>query len=972
MNFRYFQILFFLFCINLFSQEYDPLASQNYKVQKKWVDSVYKSLTMKEKIGQLFFVQSNSRKENNSAKIIKLINDYKIGGVIFSTGNIKNQIKLTNLYQEISKTPLIISMDAEWGIGMRLDSIADFPWNMSLGAIENDSIIFAVGKEIGFQCKRLGVHLNFAPVVDINTNPNNPIIGNRSFGENEYLISKQANSFINGMQSVGVLGSAKHFPGHGDTTKDSHKTLPVIEFSKERIFNTELFPFQEAIKNNIASIMVAHLEIPSIEKTNNLPSTLSDIIIDSILKKRLKFKGLIITDALDMKGVAGYSKMNVDLKAFLAGNDILLMSLNVKDGIESIKNAYEKGIVSEERLEHSVKKILMAKFKVGLHNKVIINDKNVFNDLNNPNQKKLMQLLPENINTLIKNKNNTIPVDLDYGNIINIRFGNAKNNTLIEFLNKYKKVKNVNASDFNSTQEMINELKKFDLVIASVHFKSNTPWDNMKKKLVKKESILFDNLNKIDNKILISFTNPYFLEKYDINHFDAILVAYQNNKFFQQVAAEQIFGAKKIVGKLPVSIGEKFQVGEGLLLKKTNILGFSTPESVGLNSDNLKKIDSIAEYAIKNKMAPGIQILVAKNSKVIYEKSFGTFKYDSIKNVNNSSFFDLASLTKMLVTTPIIMGLVDENIITLDSKIGDLIPRYKNSNKSNITVKDLLSANASIKPWIPFYSQTLDSIGKPKKSLYSPIYDSIHSVKVSPNLFLNMHYKDTIRNIVKNSDLMKNKISYSDLSYIILQEYIENYFKNDLDYIIKNQIFNRIGVDLTYNPYRSMSIENILPTEIDNYFRGVEIQGYVHDMLAAMFGGIAGHAGLFGNAINVAKMMQMFLQNGNYAGNQILSENSLRLFNKCYYCSDGNRRGVGFDKPQLKLKGPTCNCLSMMSFGHTGWTGTIAWADPDTEIVYVFLSNRSYPDGEMAINSRLVKENIRSEIQKVIYESIID
>ena len=953
------------------SQSIDPLISEDFINQKIWVDSIYRELSLDEKIGQLFFVQATAKKINNSKNILTEITSNKIGGLIFSTGNPTIQVNLTNKYQKISKIPLLISTDGEWGVGMRLDSVLKFPWNMSLGAIKNDLILEEIGKEIGDQFNRLGIHMNFAPVVDINTNSNNPIIGNRSYGESKINVSNKGINFTRGIQSKNILATAKHFPGHGDTSKDSHLTLPTVKFDKKRINKVELYPYKELIKNGLSAVMIAHLNVPSLEKEKMLPSTLSKNIVEKTLIKKLKFKGLIVTDALEMKGVSNYSKKNVDLMAFLAGNDILLMSSDVNKGKKSITKAYKKGVVSEERLSRSVKKILMAKYKVGLNNYQSVKTDNLINDLNKVSTSNLINTSIENISTLVKNENDLLPLKLESNNTLNLQIGNDNGNIFKNYLNKYTEISVVKSENINEN-ELVDMIDKYETIIVSIHMKSNTPWENMNKKLSAKDKEMLKIIDNHENKILVSFTNPYTLNQLDLNSYGAILVAYQNNPEFQKITAQQIFGAKTINGVLPVTISDLYKFGSGINLDKINILSYSDPEKVGVDRFKLSKIDSIVEYAIENGMTPGAQVLVAKNSNIIYEKSFGKLRYNEGLKTDNQTIYDLASLTKILVTTPILIKLVDEGVIKLETKIKDIIPRYIDSNKSEITIKELLSGHASLQAWIPFYKFTLDENKKPSLDYYSYNKTKNNSLKVAPNLFLRSDYIDTIRNIIKDSDLLKKKYKYSDLSYLIIQEFIENHYGKNLNKIIDDLMFNKLGIKLDYNPSLKYSTKNIAPTEIDEYFRYKEINGYVHDMAAAMFGGISTHAGLFGDANNVAKVMQMFLQNGNYANQQILKSETINLFNNCYYCDEENRRGVGFDKPQLKEDGPTCGCISMDSFGHSGWTGTFAWADPEKDIIYIFLSNRSYPDGITAGQSKLVKENIRSEIQREIYNSIID
>ncbi len=967
-----YKIFSILLCANVLfvnSQSIDPLLSIDKQNQIIWVDSVYNSLSLDEKIGQLFFVQTTSKKSNNSKEIIKLINNYKIGGIILSTGNPTTQVNFTNKFQQITKTPLLVSMDAEWGVGMRLDSIQKFPWNMSLGAIKDNSIIKQIGVEVGKQCERLGIHMNFAPVVDINTNSNNPIIGNRAYGEDKYNVTEKGIAFTIGMQSRNILATAKHFPGHGDTSKDSHKTLPTINFQKKRIFNTELYPYKKLIDNGLAAIMIAHLNVPSLEKERNLPSSLSKEIIEETLIKKLNFNGLIITDALEMKGVSDYSKKNIDLLAFLAGNDILLMSSDVSKGIKSIKKSYNKGNISEERLSRSVKKILKAKYKVGLHEYTSVIPAGIVKDLNNSSARNTIMNSIKEIPVLIKNNENNLPLNLNLNKTINIQIGNDNGRAFNEYINKYSNVKSIKASDLNDL-EIDGLLENYDNVIVSLHYLSKTPWDNMNLKISEADRNYLKILKKHNNKTLVSFTNPYTLSQIDLDSYNSVLIGFQNNTEFQKIVAQQIFGALEINGLLPVSINKNFTEGTGIKTEALNILSYAEPETVGMDNDVLKKIDSIINYAINNEMTPGAQILVAKDSKIIYDKSFGKLRYNENSIINDETIYDLASLTKILVTTPILMNLIDDNIVNLETRLGEIIPRYQNSNKKNITLKELFSGHAALQAWIPFYKETLDKENKPSEKYYLLKETNSNTVKVSPNMYLKSDYLDTIRNMIRDSDLLEKKYKYSDLTYLIIQEFIENHYNVNLEMIINDLFFQKLGINLNYNPAEKYSTKNIAPTEIDEYFRYKEVHGYVHDMAAAMFGGVSAHAGLFGNSINVAKVMQMYLQGGNYAGMQIINSDTIDLFNNCYYCHEENRRGVGFDKPQLEEDGPTCGCVSMDSFGHSGWTGTFTWADPEKNIVYVFLSNRSYPSGETAGKSLLVKENIRSEIQKIIYQSI--
>ncbi len=965
-----FNILSFILLLSSlsFSQSIHPLKTNDSIAQKIWVEKLYESMTLDEKIGQLFIVDVWSGKEKlHTDRIKKLIKENYIGGVMFSKGGPYRQAKLTNEYQDLSKTKLLITQDAEWGLSMRLDSTYAFPWNMTLGAIKDNTLIELVGKQIGKHCKRVGVHMNFAPDIDINTNSKNPIIGNRSFGEDKYNVAHKGVSFFKGMESENILGSAKHFPGHGDTSQDSHKTLPTIDFTAERIENIELYPFRKLIDAGIASIMVAHLNIPSLGTKNGKPSSLSKKIVTGLLKEKLGYKGLIFTDALNMKGAANYKEPgDVDVAAFLAGNDILLISENIPKAVEKIKKAYFKKTITEERLAYSVKKILMAKYKVGLNDYKPIDLENIHDDLNTRENDILYKKLIENAITLVKNKDSVLPIkEYDTKNIAYVKFGEADNSFYLNRLKAHANVTEVKADNLN---EMINKLNKYNLVILGVHKSNANPWKSYK--ISDREINWLYEIARSNKVILNIFSSPYaLLDIKSETNFESVLVSYQNSRIAQEVSADAIFGVTAIDGVLPVSSNASFPVNTTISTKKMNVMGYDYSENLGVNYQKLKKIDSIVNYAISEKMTPGVQILVAKSGKVIYNKNYGYQTYAKKNKVTDSTLYDIASLTKIIATLPLVMELEERGVISLDSKLGDIIPKLSKTNKTDITLKRMLSHYARLQAWIPFYKATLDSLtNTPSKEYYSSKKTDFYNLQVAKDLFLTKNYQDSIFKIIKETELRKSKkYKYSDLPYFLMKKYIENYYKTGLDELIINRFYSPLGLGATYNPLAKYPLNQIAPTEEDTYFRNQKIQGYVHDMGAAMQGGVGGHAGVFATATDVAKIMQLYIQGGNYGGKQYLKQETINKFNNCYYCNDDVRRGVGFDKPQLEDIGPTCGCVPMSSFGHSGFTGTFAWADPENELVYVFISNRTYPD---ATNFKLVRKDIRSEIQRVIYDAI--
>lgn len=957
-----------IFCFNLTKAQDHPLLSINKEAQQEWVDNVYDQMTLDEKIGQLFMVQVFSDKGNaHKNEILQLVNNQHIGGVIFSKGGPVRQAKLNNELQKASKIPLLVGMDAEWGLSMRLDSTYAFPWNMTLGAIKNDLLIEQTGKHIGEHCKRLGVHFNFAPVVDINTNPINPIIGNRSFGEDRDRITRQSLAFMKGMQGAGVMANAKHFPGHGDTDSDSHKTLPTISFSAQRIDSVELYPYRQLIKEGLSSVMVAHLNVPSLETRNDYPSSISKNIVTNILKDSLGFNGLIFTDALNMKGAANFSAPgDIDLAAFLAGNDVLLISENVKLAVAKIADAYNKNVIDENRLSHSVKKILMAKYKLGLNNYEPVKLKNLVNDLNRLEDDLLYEQLIENAITVVKNSN-TVPIkQLELKKIAYVKMGNADGTYFLNQLKRYTQVDEVKADKLD---ELIHKLKQYNTVIVGLHKSSDNPWRSYK--FSDKELVWLYEIARNNNVVLNVFANPYsLLDLKTVENIESIVVSYQNGKVEQEKSAQLIFGAIEAKGSLPVSAGNNFKVGTTAQINAIKNLSYGLPESVGMSSKMLKRIDSLAKYAIDKKTTPGIQVVVARKGKVIYNKSFGYHTYDKKQPVKETDLFDIASVTKIVATTPLIMELHEQGVIDLDTRLKDMLPEYQGTNKANITIKNMLSHFAQLKAWIPFYTATLDANKRPSSEYYKSTKDETFNVLVAPDIYMRQDYLDSINQRILDSDLLgKLQYKYSDLPYFILKKYIESHYNQSMADLVQDHFYKPLGANYTtYNPIEKFNKNVILPTEVDNYFRYQTVQGYVHDMAAAMQNGVGGHAGVFSNANDIAKIMQMYLQNGFYGDKQFFKQSTFDEYNKCHFCINNNRRGIGFDKPQLGDSGPTCGCLSMTSFGHSGFTGTYAWADPEEEIVYVFMANRTYPT---ATTNLLLKEGIRTNIQQYIYDAII-
>ena len=969
------KILFvsFLFCLSIsYAQQQEPLSTIDIENQNKWVDSIMNRLTIDQKIGQLFMIQAYSNKDKkHTAYVKKMIKKYHIGGLIFMQGTPKKQVSLTNIYQNKSKIPLLIGFDGEWGLDMRLKNSFRYPWNMTLGAVQNNKLIEQFGEQLGKHCKRVGIHINFAPVVDINTNPKNPIIGNRSFGENKYNVTDKAIAFTNGMQRTGVLANAKHFPGHGDTSTDSHKTLPFLDFTLERLDSIELFPYKKLFKTDLASVMIAHLNVPSLESKKGVPTSISYKVVTELLKEKMKFKGLIFTDALNMKGAANYAKPgDIDLAAFIAGNDMLLIPEDVKAAVRKLKKALKNNLFTEKRLDESVRKILKAKYWAGLNNFIPIKETNIQNDIITSKDELLFRSLMKEAITLVKNDNETLPIkDLSNSKIAYIKLGDSDN---FNFTNTLKKYTNITVISGKNLTELLQKLENYTTVIIGYHKSNANPWKSFK--MSSEELNWLQEISKNKKVILDVFASPYTLLDIDnFKHIDAVLVSYQNSTISQEISAQMIFGAIEVKGKLPVSIKNIFPEGTGLTTSNLMRLSYTIPEEVDMSSKLLQKIDSVTTVVIDSLMAPGGQVLVARYGKVVYHKSFGYHTYEKKQQVKLTDLYDLASITKILGGLPMIMKSEELDLFDLDDTLGELLPYLKGSNKDTITIKEALSHVGKIKPWIPYYLETIDTITKqPFNNYYSKTKTKDYSIKVAENLYLLNSYTDSIyTKIAEAPQRINNGYKYSGLLFYLFKKYIKNTFNKEMDYLNNENFYKPLGAEtLTYNPLDKFSKNRIIPSEVDDYFRHQTLQGYVHDMGAGMMNGVSGNAGLFSNSNDVAKMMQMYLQKGFYGGKKYFEAKTLDKFNHRYFVKDSIRRGLGFDKPQINPEEKAAGSLaSNNSFGHSGFTGTYTWVDPDNGLLYVFLSNRVYPTMS---NNKLGEKDIRTIIHNLIYEAIIE
>jgi beta-N-acetylhexosaminidase len=983
-------------------KQIDPpfLASTSH-----WVDSVFATLSLDEKIAQLITIAAYSnRGPDHVAHIDSLINNYKIGGVIFFQGGPVRQAYMTNHFQSLSKVPLLISMDAEWGLAMRLDSTLKYPYAMQLGAMDDQELIYKLSSDMARQLKSMGVHINYAPDIDINNNPLNPVISIRSFGEDRTAVTHNAIAMMLGLQDNHIIAVAKHFPGHGDTQTDSHLALPLLMVSRSRLDSLELYPFRHLIQAGVSGIMCAHLQIPALDTSANLPTSLSKPVITNLLRQEMKFKGLIFTDALTMKGVTDYCLPGaLELKAFMAGNDVLVMSTDVPSTIMAIKQAIQDSLVPLSMVEASCRKILAAKEWVGLDHYKPISIDSLKQTLNPPDFDLLMRKATEKSLTLVWDPDSIIPLlNLDTLKIACLSYGVDSIPDLFHLsasLYTAVKIFKISANSSDSILRIIyNQLKDFNLVIAAVHGRSIKFANQFGLDLRFLQFI--DTLALTKKTILALMANPYALHFFPhFSRFEAILLAYENSNYSQDYSAQLLFGGIPARGNLPVTINDILKVGKQRVYTGQIRLKYSIPEELGICSDSLAQIDSIVKRAINAGAMPGCQILAARNGIVFYRKSFGYLTYMQEQPVQENNLYDMASVTKVAATLPIIMKLYEQRKISLDGKMSAYLPVLISTNKANLLIKDILTHQAGLEAWIPFYLNTLKSLYKNQpvfnsyysddfpfrveKNVYASrnlilnpkIYKSQpelgFSIHVADRLYMKDDYRDTIYRDIYNSPISKKKTYlYSDLAFLLFHQLAEKLTnQNEPSYDDQN-FYAPLGMNYTlFNPLNKFEKSQIVPTENDVVFRKQLIQGYVHDPGAAMLGGVAGHAGLFSTSNDMAKYMQMLLWNGVYGGHTFFSQKTIETFTGCPFCKTGNRRGYGFDKPVIDgtPTGPVCPEVSLKSFGHTGFTGIIVWDDPDNQLLYIFLSNRVYPNQN---NTKLTELNVRTDIQHVLYSAI--
>lgn len=958
------------------------------KQAKNWVNKQFKKLSKDQRIAQLMIVRAHSNLGPDHVKqVTELITKYNVGGLCFFQGGPIRQAQLTNYYQSIAQTPLMICIDGEWGLGMRLDSVINYPRQLMMGATQDANLIYEFGKAVGEQCKRLGIHVNYAPDVDVNNNPNNPVINDRSFGEDKYKVALYGVKYMQGMQAVNVMACAKHFPGHGDVAVDSHYDLPIISKTRGQLDSLELYPFRELIKANVGSVMIAHLFVPAIDTIANQATSLSNKNVTGLLKEELGYKGITFTDGLGMKGITKYYPSGeASVQALIAGNDMLCLPEDIGAAIEKTKQAIKDGRLTWDDLNSRVKKILLAKYNLGLNKPQVIDTVGILADLN-AQTTRIKTLLAKNAVTLLQQTNTALLPLKANKKIAYISIGAAKEPVAATrlktenhadvylFGSKAEQGKQLmddknptivmDKSDSASAQQLISKVYAlgYDAIVVGVHNYSRRPANNYG--LSNPAIYLISELQKQNNAVTIYYGNPYAV-RYSCNALN-IATAYEDDDITQSAVADWLQGKLAAKGKLPVTVCDNFKFGDGITYN--NYL----PKASSYNVDvKFNKIDRIAKDAIAKGAMPGCVVLAAKDGKVIYQKAFGTTTMSGATPVTANMVYDLASVTKISATTVSVMKLYEEGKLDLDKTIGDYLPWVKGSNKAPLKLRDILLHQAGLNPFIPFYREVIDTAtGEPKWAYFSKTKDANHQFRAAENLYVRNDWEDSLYSRIVTSKLTApNKYVYSDNDFIFLGKIVEAITGKTLNDYAKATFYQPLGMTTTtFQPREVMSLNNIVPTEYEKHFRQQLIWGDVHDEGSAMFGGIAGHAGLFSNAYDLLQLYQMLLNGGELNGVRYLQKATIDKFTA--YNSDISRRGLGFDKPEkdnATRKDPYPSKLaSLETYGHTGFTGIGVWVDPKSKLIYIFLSNRVNPTRD---NNKLSSLGVRGKIQDAIYEAI--
>lgn len=952
---------------------------------KEWVETRLQGMSLKEKIGQLFIhTVAPQDTEPNRRNIRNAVKEYKVGGLLFSGGQLSTQVVLTNFAQEMAETPLLMTFDGEWGLAMRLKGTPSFPKNRVLGCIQDNELLYEYGLEVARQCREIGVHVNFAPVADVDNNPLNPVINTRSFGGDPKNVADKVIAYSRGLEEGGVLSVSKHFPGHGDTNVDSHKALPVLNFSRERMDSIELYPFRQAIQAGLGGIMVGHLEVPAFSKK---PASISTEIL-SLLQDELGFKGLAFTDALEMKGIS--NNANLCAQTLIAGNDMLLAPRNLKRELDGVLNAVKNGQLTEEQITEKCRKVLTFKYALGLHQRQFVQLSGLEQRLNHPGVQQLMDRLEKAAVTVVSNDGGILPLDVDQKKVAVLNIGTpSKGKAFYNQLKKYMQVDCIQAHP-DSITSISKRLGNYEKVIVAIHTEKYAAYQSMLNTLSARLPLVYVYLTPM--KRIYNKGNNW-------KKAAAVVMGHSGSVAVQHFVADVLMGREKATGRLSVEVKDYRKPGEGVVvdLKTTKVY---RPEDYGMNADVLARIDEIALEGIKAKAYPGCQILILKDGAPVYDKCFGTFTYGDSRKVTSDDIYDIASLTKTTATLLAVMKLYDQGKFGLTDPISKYVPVLQGSPKGRITIEDLLYHQSGLPGSWPFYREAINDSSytgaffkarldanhhqqvdrrlyvvdefKYKDEYVSSLRSEEYPLQVAEGVFVNPAFPKRILEMIASDEipLRDRRYRYSCLNFVLLKEMVEQISGMPMDKYLDQEFYAPMGMQHTlYSPLSRFKPEQIVPTVQKDYLRGrKELRGYVHDEIAAFMGGVSGNAGLFSNAHDVGKVYQMLAEMGQYDGKRYLSLETCQLFMNRK--SRLSRRGLGFDKPDAAPgKGPCADEAPLEVVGHTGFTGTCAWTDAKNGLVFVFLSNRIYP--RPFDHKALMSLNIRPRIQQVMYQALM-
>ncbi len=857
---------------------------------------------------------------------------------------------------------------------MRLTDCYSFPRQMLMGALStnNDTLIYQFGDEVGRQCRNLGIHVNFAPVCDINNNPRNPVIGSRSFGENKKRVARKSAYYARGLQHVGVIAVAKHFPGHGDTDVDSHLDLPSVKHSAAYIDSVDLFPFRHLVAHGIRGIMVAHLQISALDNSPSLPSSLSQLIVLNLLRKSMHFDGLVFTDGIDMKAVsARYNGGDAAVRAIRAGNDVILLPVDVRKTSEALVAEAQRDTAFLRIVDDRCRRILREKYRCGLHH-LSLDKLRVPSDKDRDHCVRLANLIAQKALTLVYN-DYALPLRRD-DKVVNVALGDCDSA--------------VTALDSALTRRILDARHVVIHLYGHVSSANNYGVSNETVRLVNRIAAL-DSVTSI----LVVYGSPYILESFPnpktynpksvsdavTGAYDqvvaspyrgpsAIVMAYQHHSAVVRAVPAALYGETAFEGKLPVATGG---YKEGTSLKpqpRPKTSPYQRLRQAGMDEKCFVRIDSIARAGITAHAYPGCQVLVAKGGRIVYNRCYGRQTYNpNSPLIDTNTVFDLASLTKTTATNLAVMLLVDQGKIKLDDKLSRYLPYLKHSDKSRITVRQVLSHYARLKAYDAYWKAASQG-----DNLYQGTNPPDGYIPVGDNIYVKPALRDNVMEQIVDSKLEKSlKYLYSDLDFILLGDLVEHVSGQSLDLFVKQHFFDPLRLKSTcFQPLQhGIALSRIPPTEVSTDFRKPQlIHGYVHDPNAAAMGGVSGHAGLFATGNDLFRIYQMMLNRGTLDGRRYISEATFNTFNSRHYADKGNRRALGFDKPFISgTSTHIAPMASQSSFGHTGFTGIMVWVDPEYDLIFLFLSNRVHPS---ASPNKLSSMNIRTNIQTLIYQSM--